>query len=271
MSKFLDDIENRDKDKDVWDDESDAVAVARTWVENYKKQIADFYARYDVGVAYPRDEAIYNILEIKKQLSPLPAGELSEEEVKKRDEIIKKSAYALAVATCLDNNGCIVHDDNAQTFTVTQIKPIDELDVVSVSGHVFGFFSPEDLEKAGIALSMKVVVSNTYTVIAGPEYLMIDVDDITDYLSDSYLDLDDDDIDNLIDTISIHHALVVRIMDIVVDGPIAPSDLIEKLFKNEDKFKITFDVIDEAMQSVLTDLKKLEFITIKNGLIKLGK
>lgn len=285
IEKFLDDIEKRDSADEIWEEEEESVNAAREWVDKYKEEINEFYSKCVLNKPYTYVDLLTEIYDANPKLlgNSSESEENGEEDTADMDddesgrmEEIKKLAKFIVVTECLKNNGCIIENGDSHTVTFTNNKPIEELEVAAVN-EIFSEFSPEDIENAGISMSLQSTVDTEYTVVAGPEFILMDSEDLARYLSWSEGDEDVDDYEingnnEALSYLKSCSIFVHRIVDIVKEGPISIADLQKKLFNGAGSdVPLTFDLADETLTDTLNDLKKLGFVTFKNGMVKPGK
>jgi len=269
IETFLTDLENREGNNEDREEEKDNIERTRTWLNNIKTAVNIIYSNCEIGVSYSfKEDLMVKMFEVDTEIFAQNTEEMNREKSEEYDKMFHKFTRFTSSLHVLEQNNCLIHEVKTGNVLLKEKKPLEDLEISSATGGIFGCFDPEDLENAGIAISMQTLVSTDYTVIAGPEFIMMDLDDLIDYLSK--YDEDDEDNDVLIHirscTILIHH-----ILDFVKEKPLTIDELATKLFEEGGEAPITFDVTDEALEGTLNDMKKLGLITFKNGVIKLAK
>jgi len=241
----------------------DEVELVRIWVSSHKEDFRTFYANHEVGIAYSFDtEESLRVAGVIADDFTAGAIETDEGYEKSLDMLLKLTRMT-ATLRFLERNDCVEMDSENHTFTLIMKKKVDNLLLDFPGKDVFDCFDRDELSEYGIEENQYAEVKYQYMVVAGPKFILLNEDDLYDFLTtDGRADLMF--FNNVFEDVQDRFDFYRRILEEIIAGDVQIDDLIAQLTIPGDN-DFPYQVDAEYMEGVIADLKKLGLVTFKNG------
>ncbi|HJJ27907.1 MAG TPA: hypothetical protein O0X70_00770 [Methanocorpusculum sp.] len=182
-----------------------------------------------------------------------------------------KFVKTLMILATLEDNGLLETLEDGDCYKLTGIKNPDDLTVMYPYTEFTGV-TEEDLKETTITSHIQASSNTDYIVTAGAEILFTEsLDDLADVLDN--LDVDEDEAGRFVDAVFFKQIFVSRIHKLVSEGIRCEADIAAALGAPSFPLEgtndvISFDISSEYLSEVISDLRKAEILSGKDGKIK---
>lgn len=249
--------------KDAEEGESDEeLSLTRKDLEGRRDTLHEFFAVHKPG------DILENSTPTQMMARVQSIGAESDEAFRK--EAADKFVASLMILGALEDNNLLEETEDGNGYVLTGTADADDLRVMYPYTD-FPKITPEELKECGVSSHINVVSYEKHVVTAGSEIIFIDTDELTGYLDNA--DIDEDDSARFIDSVYFKQAFVAKIHDLIENGASSEAEISKSLetpafpLEGTDDV-ISYDISGEYLAGVLSDLRKLEFISGKDGKIK---
>ena len=252
-------LEKKDAEEGEVDEE---LSLTKKDLENRRDTLNEFFAAHKPG----------DILENStptQMMARVQSIDAESDEAFRKDAADKFVA-SLMILGALEDNNLLEETEDGSSYTLTGTAKAEDLRVMYPYTD-FPKISAEELKECGISSHINVVSYEKHVVTAGAEIIFVDTDELTDYLDNA--DADEDDSARFIDNVFFKQAFIAKVHDLIANGASSEAELVKCLenpafpLEGTDDV-ISFDVSSEYLADVLSDLRKLEIISGKDGKIK---
>lgn len=252
-------LEKKDAEEGEADEE---LSFTKKDLENRRDTLNEFFASHKPG------DILENSTPTQMMARVQSIGAESDEAFRK--EAADKFVASLMILGALEDNNLLEETEDGNSYTLTGIAKAEDLRVMYPYTD-FPKISAEELKECCISSHINVVSYEKHVVTAGQEIIFVDTDELTDYLDNA--DADEDDSARFIDNVFFKQAFIAKVHDLIANGASSEAELVKSLenpafpLEGTDDV-ISFDVSSEYLAGVLSDLRKLEIISGKDGKIK---
>ncbi|HJJ48131.1 MAG TPA: hypothetical protein O0X39_03945 [Methanocorpusculum sp.] len=182
-----------------------------------------------------------------------------------------KFAETLMILGTLEDNGLLETLRDTDGYRLCGIKNPDELSVMYAYTDFSGV-TEEDLKETGIVSHIQASSTTNYVVTAGSEILFTEsLDDLAEVLDN--LDVDEDEAGRFVDAVFFKQIFVSKIHKMVSEGMKSEAEILAGFDAPSFPLEgtndvISFDISSEYLSEVISDLRKAEILTGKDGKIK---
>lgn len=252
-------LEKKDAEEGEADEE---LSFTKKDLENRRDTLNEFFASHKPGDILEDSTPTQMMARVQS------IGAESDEAFRK--EAADKFVASLMILGALEDNNLLEETEDGNSYTLTGTAKAEDLRVMYPYTD-FPKISAEELKECCISSHINVVSYEKHVVTAGAEIIFVDTDELTDYLDNA--DADEDDSARFIDNVFFKQAFIAKVHDLIANGASSEAELVKSLenpafpLEGTDDV-ISFDVSSEYLAGVLSDLRKLEVISGKDGKIK---
>ncbi|HJJ53819.1 MAG TPA: hypothetical protein VJ857_01350 [Methanocorpusculum sp.] len=251
---FIDKITEREEDADL--------NVIRDDLVSRKKSLTDFFKTHKAGDLLTEETP-------SQLLAQVESIDGMGEDVQK--QATDKFMNALMILGTLEDNDLLEVSDENESYVLLGTKDPEELRVM-YSYTDFSGVTEDDLKETGITTHIRTSSSTEFVITTGVELLFtIDIEDLTDVLDQ--MDVEEDEAARFIDAVFFKQALTNKIHKLVSEGMQSEAELLAAFdapafpLEGTDDV-ISFDLSAEYLSGVVSDLKKQDILSGKDGKIK---
>jgi len=249
----------RKKDEENGDEDED-LALMKNDIEERRAKLDEFFSQHKAG------DKLHNATP-SQMLAQVEHLEATNDDDLKKEAQEKFVSSLMVLATLEDNN---LLDENDDEYTLKEIATADEMRIMYAYTDIPNA-TEEDIKECNITSHIRTSSVMHYVVTTDTSIIHVDVDTIREFLDN--IDVDDDESGRFIDAVFFKQALISMINNLINSGCSSEKALYEALEApafslGDTEDVISFDLSQEYLSAILSDMKKLGLITGKDGKIK---